>query len=101
MPGFFEAFNKFKNKNEKKHFVTVDKQQVEVSLQQKLDILKAGEENYFCQRGPNGAVICRRPIVPKEQQQTQLTATSNGIKFYQGNPFWPTNEGKTAYQWKK
>ena len=101
MPGFFEALDNFKNKSVKKHFVTIDEQQIEVSLLQKLDILKSGEENYFCQKGPNGEIICKRPVVPKEQQQTQLESSQDGYKFYENNPFWLSNEGTKTYKWKK
>ena len=86
MPGFFEALDKFKNKSDKKHFVTIDEEQIEVSLLQK---------------GQNGAIICKRPVVPKEQQQTQLQKAQDGLKFYENNPFWLTNEGTKTYKWKK
>jgi hypothetical protein len=42
MPGFFEALDNFKNKKPKKHFVTVEGQTVEVSLEKKLEIQKTG-----------------------------------------------------------
>ena len=100
MPGFFEALEKFKNKEQKKHFVTIEGQELEVSLEQKLQIQKAGEDAYFCQKGPNGVIICKKPIVPREQKQSQLCKDSDGISFYDNNPFWPTQEGFRKYTWK-
>ena len=38
MPGFFEALEKFKDKKTKKHFVSVDGETIEVSLEQKLEV---------------------------------------------------------------
>tara|TARA_B100001093_G_scaffold517522_1_gene599289 strand:- start:296 stop:604 length:309 start_codon:yes stop_codon:yes gene_type:complete len=101
MPGFFEAIEKFKNKPNKKQFVNIEGKSIQVSLEQKLEIMKVGEKNYFCQKGPNGSIVCKRPYTPKEQQQTQLVQTDNGLKFYENNPFWPTEEGNKAFTWQK
>ena len=100
MPGFFEALEKFKNKEPKKHFVNIDGNNIEVSLKQKLDIQRSGETNYFCQKGPNGIVICKSPIVPKEQQQAVLTKTDKGIKFLDNNPYWPVDSDVKGYKWQ-
>ena len=100
MPGFFEALEKFKDKAEKKHFVTIEGQSLQVDLSKKLEIQRVGESNYFCQKGPNGAIICRKPNMPPEQRQPQLVESSDGIKFYENNPFWPTTEGDKTFKWQ-
>ena len=47
MPGFFDAVKNFKpNSKNKKHFVTIDNKEVEVSLQKKLEINRHGSEKY-------------------------------------------------------
>ena len=94
MPGFFEALEKFKDKKTKKHFVSV-------SLEQKLEVQRVGETEYFCKKGPNGSVICKKPIVPKEQQQTSLVKAEEGIQLFENNPYWPEGTGKKGYTWRK
>lgn len=101
MPGFFEALEKFKDKKTKKHFVSVDGETIEVSLEQKLEVQRVGETEYFCKKGPNGSVICKKPVVPKEQQQTMLAKVEEGIQFFENNPYWPEGTGKKGYTWRK
>ena len=46
MPGFFEAFDSSKPVV-KKHTVTIQGNEVEVSLGKKLEIMRAGEDKYI------------------------------------------------------
>ena len=100
MPGFFDALEKFKGKADKKHFVDIDGQNIEVTLKQKLEIQQSGEDNYFCQKGPNGIIVCKKPLVPREQKQKQLKRSEEGIELLDKNPFWPTQQGKRGYKWE-
>ena len=100
MPGFFEALDNFKNKETKKHFVTVEGQTVEVSLEKKLEIMKAGISAWTIQKVSDGIVFVKKPVIPKEQRQTELTQAENGITFYEHNPFWPMGTGNKGYTWQ-
>jgi hypothetical protein len=100
MPGFFEALDNFKNKETKKHFVTVEGQTVEVSLEKKLEIMKAGIGAWTIQKVSDGIVFVKKPVIPKEQRQTELTQAENGITFYEHNPFWPMGTGNKGYTWQ-
>ena len=100
MPGFFEALDNFKNKETKKHTVVIQGESVEVSLEQKLEIQQSVENAWMLQKGPTGMMICRKPNVPKEQRQTELTQTENGIIFYKHNPFWPMGTDSKGYTWQ-
>ena len=100
MPGFFEALENFKHKEIKKHTVVIQGQSVEVSLEQKLEIQQAGEDAWMLQKGPTGMIVCRKPIIPKEQKQTQLTQAENGMIFYEHNPFWPMGTDSKGYTWQ-
>jgi hypothetical protein len=100
MPGFFEALDNFKNKETKKYTVVIQGESVEVSLEQKLEIQQSGENAWMLQKGPTGMMICRKPNVPKEQRQTELTQTENGIIFYEHNPFWPMGTDSKGYTWQ-
>ena len=100
MPGFFEALENFKNKKPKKHFVTVEGQTVEVSLEKKLEITKAGIDAWTIQKVSDGIVFVKKPIVPTEQKQTELTQAEKGITFYEHNPFWPMDTDSKGYIWQ-
>ena len=101
MPGFFEALDKFdKNRKPNKHFVSIDGLNIETTLEQKLQIQKTGEDAWMCQKGPNGIILCKKPIVPVEQKQTQLVKHTKGYKFYNKNPFWVEKVDDNGYVWK-
>ena len=101
MPGFFEALDKFdKNRKPNKHFVTIDGLNIETTLEQKLQIQRTGEHAWMCQKGPNGIILCKKPIVPAEQKQTQLVKGTTGYKFYNKNPFWVEKVDDNGYVWK-
>jgi hypothetical protein len=100
MPSFFEALDNFKNKEVKKHTVVIQGQSVEVSLEQKLEIQHSGEDSWMLQKGPTGMMVCRKPVIPKEQRQTELIQAENGITFYENNPFWPTGKNSKGYIWQ-
>jgi hypothetical protein len=100
MPGFFEALDNFKNKETKKYTVVIQGESVEVSLEQKLEIQQSGEDVWMLQKGPAGMMVCRKPIVPKEQRQTELIQTENGNIFYEHNPFWPIGTDSRGYTWQ-
>ena len=72
MPGFYDALNSLKPKKLKKHYVKIEGVDVEVNLKKKLEIQQVGEANYFCQQVANGMIVCKKPIVSKEQKQTVL-----------------------------
>ena len=100
MPGLFEALDNFKNTIEKKHTVTIEGETVEVTLEQKLELLKTGTDVWTIQKNNTGTMLIRKPIVDKEQQQTELVSADPGIKFYEHNPFWPMEHGIGGYKWQ-
>lgn len=85
MPGAFEALSSLK-KVDKKHFVTIEGQQIEVSLVDKIKIQKHGEHNYTVKDG-----------VPELKQITRQRNTYAEIENLTSDPFWPTEE----VIWKK
>ena len=100
MPGLFEALDNFKNKETKKHTVVIQGESVEVSLEQKLEIQQSGENAWMLQKGPTGMIVCCKPIIPKEQKQTELTQAEKGMTFYEHNPFWPKGTDNKGYTWQ-
>ena len=96
MPGFFDALKDFKPTPPKKHYVTIEGNKIEVSLQQLLDIQKVGVENYEYKNKE----IVRKVIVPNEQKQTALKKAGKGYQFYNKDPFWVKGIGESGYTWQ-
>ena len=96
MPGFFDALADFKPTLPKKHYLTFGETKIEVSLQQYLEVTRAGIENFEYE----DKKIVRKIILPKEQQQPVLTKAVKGYTFYKKNPFWVKNVSKEGYIWQ-
>jgi len=84
MSGLFDALNNFK-KVEKKHTVIVSGQEIEVTLQKKLEVLQNGADNYMIKEGL---------IIPKPRRRhgvvyPVLKKTDRGYSFHEGDIHWP------------
>jgi hypothetical protein len=95
MPGFFEALNKTSPIDGKKHFVTIQGQAKEVSLQKKLEILKHGEENFLL----NGNEIELKPKPKLKTAYPVLKAMEKGYHFIDGDIHWPNSIGEGGKAW--
>ena len=96
MPGFFEALENFKPTPPKKHYLTFGKTKIEVSLQQYLEVTRAGIENFEYK----DKKITRKKRIPVEQRQPLMHKADKGYKFYKKDPFWVKNIGKEGYVWQ-
>ena len=84
MSEIFKALNNFQ-RVAKKHTVLVDGQEIEVTLQKKLEIIQNGVENYTIK---DGAIILKSkrrsgvvyPVLKK---------THRGYAFHEGDIHWP------------
>ena len=96
MPGFFEALENFKPTPPKKHYLTFGETKIEVSLQQYLEVTRAGIENFEYK----DKKITRKKRIPVEQRQPLMHKADKGYKFYKKEPFWVKNIGKEGYVWQ-
>jgi len=96
MPGFFEALENFKPTPLKKHYLTFGETKIEVSLQQYLEVTRAGIENFEYK----DKKITRKKRIPVEQRQPLMHKADKGYKFYKKDPFWVKNIGKEGYVWQ-
>ena len=96
MPGFFEAINRLKPVVKKKHTVIIQGQSIEVSLEKKLEIQKAGECNYMIKNGK----ITLRPRTKTNRTFATLAKAEHGYLFYENDPFWVIEEGNEGYIWQ-
>ena len=95
MPGFFEALNRMSAIKEKKHYVTIQGQTVEVSLQKKLEILKHGEENFLLKG--NGIELKPEPKI--KTAYPVLKEAEKGYHFIDDDIHWPNKIGKGGKAW--
>ena len=63
----------------KKHFVTIQGKQYQVSLKKKLEILQHGEENYMIKPAKFGPEIL---LKPKPKPKTRYSVLKNATKGY-------------------
>jgi hypothetical protein len=80
----------------KRHMVTIDGQQIEVSLQKKLEIMRSGEYAFIIKNGN---------IVPKPKKRTKvqckiLVKADVGGHFYESDPYWIESVAEKGYQWQ-
>ena len=86
MPEFFEAAANFKPAISK-HEVTVEGKTVEVSRDEKIEMIKQGIENYYFKT--DGTIAVRE----KKSARNRFAE----IETFAGDPFWPTER----FVWKK
>ena len=96
MPGFFEALENFKPAPPKEHYLMFGETKIEVSLQQYLEVTRAGIENFEYK----DKKITRKKRIPVEQRQPLMHKADKGYKFYKKDPFWVKNIGKEGYVWQ-
>ena len=88
---FFEAAKNWKTQ-EKKHFVTIQGKTVEVTLEQKLQVMKHGEHR-FCWQGEQ-FVLIPQPIHPGITYAQWQDVEENGYSFVDGHMYWPAERGQ-------
>lgn len=96
MSEFLKAFEQLPTPPVKRHFVTVQGKQCEVSLEKKLEVIKNGEENYVITKF---GIALRMPSRPKTRF-TVLKEADNGYKFEQGDIHWPNSVEQNGETWQ-
>ena len=96
MDEIFKQLAKVPPPKKKVHTVNIQGIEVEVSLQKKIEIQRAGEYSFILKDGE---------IVPKPRKKVKLTCpelvkAEVGGHFYDGDPHWIIKLGKEGYQWQ-
>ena len=96
MDPLIKALANMPPREKKKHIVTIDGQQIEVSLQKKLEIMRSGEYAFTLKNGN---------IIPKPKKRTKveckvLVKADMGGHFLEGDPFWIESVAEKGYQWQ-
>ena len=109
MPGFFEALNNLKRpERNTTHYIKVAGQEilclamssaddhVAVNKEQYSQLLKEGHQNFYFVDGK----IIKKPKKASRRVYTVLTASSEGLTFLDGDPYWPTGIAKGGHTWQ-
>ena len=96
MDEIFKQLAKVPPPKMKVHTVNIQGVEVEVSLQKKLEIQRAGEYSFILKDGE---------IVPKPRKKVKLTCPQLvkavvGGHFCDGDPHWIIKVDKEGYQWQ-
>jgi len=80
----------------KTHTVVIQGQEIEVTLEKKLQVQRAGEYAFILDNGK---------IVPKPKQKNKLQCkvlvkADMGGHFYDGDPFWIEKISEEGYAWQ-
>ena len=96
MSEFWKAQKEFKPTPIIKHYLTFNKEEIEVSLQQYLEVINAGIENFEYK----DKKIIRKKRIPAEQRQPTLHSAEVGYHFYNGDPFWVEKHNRGGFEWR-
>ena len=97
MPGFFEAINNLEPPKEKVHTVTIQGQTIVVTLEEKLEVMRNGEDAYKW-KSPTEFVLKPRPKTTI--QYPQLKKANKGYNFYDSDPFYPKDIVEGGFAWQ-
>ena len=89
-----DLFKLVKVPQPKKHFVTIDGKEIEVTLQKKLEIMKHGEDAYML--NPD---IVLRPKPKAKTRYSVLKKAEKGYAFQDGDIHWPTDVVEGGETW--
>lgn len=80
----------------KKHFVEIQGQKIEVSLEKKLEIQQRGIDKYIFEDGQ----FIIKPVPKKKRSYAELTKSDSGYRFLNQDPYWPTEITEGGYTWQ-
>ena len=83
--------------SKKKHFVTIEGKEFEVSLQKKLEIIQHGEESYTIE---DGQVVKKKPRAIKSKYRKLLKTEGKGYHLYDGDAHWPEKVAEGGLTWQ-
>ena len=96
MSAIFDALKKFPKRDAKKHFVQIDGIQIEVTLQEKLEVIKQGEDRYMVEDGK----LVLRPVQKIKSKFKKLVTSDRGYHFIDGDIHWPEKVSEGGKTWQ-
>jgi len=96
MDELLKAINTLQPQKKKVHTVNIQGNEIEVSLEKKIEIQRAGEEAFILE----GREIVRKPVVKTSRKLPMLKKSKIGCHFYNSNPFWVERIAEEGYTWQ-
>lgn len=96
MDELFKAISSLAPQKKKIHTVNVQGKELEVSLEKKIEIQRAGEDAFML----DGGEIVRKPVVKKSRKLPMLKKSKIGCHFYNSDPFWVERIAEEGYAWQ-
>ena len=97
MSSIFEALGNFQNKKkDKKHFAKIEGKDIEVTLEQKLNIIKHGEGAFMLEDGK----IILKPVSKIKSKYKKLLDAEEGYYFHDDDIHWHKAIGKGGKSWQ-
>ena len=96
MDPLFKALANMPPPRKKRHLVTIEGKEMEVSLEKKLEIIRAGEYAFTLKDGH----ILRKPKQKTKVDCKILVKSDTGGHFYDGDPYWINKIAEGGHQWQ-
>ena len=96
MDELLQAINTSQTQKKKIHTVNIQGNEIEVSLEKSLEIMKHGEDAFILKEGN----IVRKPVIKASRKLPVLKKSDRGYKFHNGDPLWVESIVEEGFSWQ-
>tara|TARA_B100001059_G_C17476879_1_gene399763 strand:- start:134 stop:436 length:303 start_codon:yes stop_codon:yes gene_type:complete len=96
MSAIFDALKNLPELKPKKHFVMIDGNEIEVTLEKKLEIMRHGEDKYMVE----DSKVVLKPIPKIKSKFKKLIESEKGYYFVDNNIHWPEKVAEGGKTWQ-
>ncbi len=96
MSAIFDALDNLPKRQPKKHFVMIDGNKIEVTLEKKLEIMRHGEDKYMIE----DSKVVLKPIPKIKSKFKKLIVSEKGYHFVDNDIHWPEKVAEGGKTWQ-
>ena len=96
MSAIFDALKSLPKREPKKHFVMIDGNAIEVTLEKKLEIMRHGEDKYMIE----DSKLVLKPIPKIKSKFKKLIESEKGYHFVDNDIHWPEKVAEGGKTWQ-
>ena len=96
MSAIFDALDNLPKRQPKKHFVMIDGNKIEVTLEKKLEIMRHGEDKYMVK----DSKVVLKPIPKIKSKFRKLIKSEKGYYFVDNDIHWPEKVAEGGKTWQ-
>lgn len=96
MSAIFDALDNLPKRQPKKHFVMIDGNKIEVTLEKKLEIMRHGEDKYMVK----DSKVVIKPIHKIKSKFRKLIKSEKGYYFVDNDIHWPEKVDAGGKTWQ-